>query len=93
MTTEVKSYYDSEVQMGVRELATLLSQVGEIRMLHDNGAATHFVYIASFGANRYEVGTLVLDAVDQTMMVFHRQTEEGITDARKVLAERVTRGY
>jgi len=88
-----KSYYDQELIMGKRELATLLSGVSEIRMLHDNGAATHFGYIAFIGNGLYEVGTLVIDSVDDSMTAFHRVNESGLTEARKSLAERIARGY
>lgn len=88
-----KSYYDQELRMGMRELANLLCGVSEIRKLHDNGAATHFGYIATIGNGLYEVGTLVIDSVDDSMTAFHRVNESGLTDARKNLAERVSRGY
>lgn len=88
------SWYESEQVLSKRDLVNLLNAVVEIRKLHDNGAAAHFGYIASLGSgNRYEVGTLVIDAVEDTMLVFHRQTEEGITQSKGVLYERITRGY
>jgi hypothetical protein len=86
-------YYDQEVKMGNRELANLLSGVSEIRKLHDNGAAAHFGYIALIGNGLYEVGTLVLDAVDDSMIAFHRENYHSLTDARTALRFRVDRGY
>lgn len=87
------SYYDQEMKMGMRELANLLSGVSEIRQLHDNGAATHFGYIALIGNGLYEVGTLVIDSVDQSMLAFHRENYFSLSDARTALRVRVDRGY
>lgn len=93
MAIATKSYYDVEVELNKSDLANLLGKVSEIRQLHANGAATHFGYISLVGNGLYEVGTLVIDVVDDTITVFHRQTERGLTESRHELSGRVSRGY
>ena len=92
--TESVAFYDTELVLDLGDLGNLLANTGEIRSLHNNGAARHLGYIALMtGGNQYEVGTLVIDQVEKEVMAFHRETYFSLADARTALKFRVDRGY
>jgi hypothetical protein len=92
--TESVAFYDKELALNLGDLGDLLANTSEIRSLHNNGAARHLGYIAlMMGGNQYEVGTLVIDQVNQDVLVFHRETYFSLADARTALKFRVDRGY